>query len=63
MNVEEFVFEILKFEIHKGGPNNSAVLQNWFPPQEIKSPLFKFMIHDSWKLRKVLLNHVECIEI
>ena len=31
--------EIFKIEIQKGGPNNSAVLQNWFP-QEIKIPLF-----------------------
>ena len=31
----------LKIEIQKGGPNNSDILQNWFPP-EIMSPLFNF---------------------
>ena len=28
-----------KIEIQKGGPNNSDILQHWFPP-EIRSPIF-----------------------
>ena len=44
----------------EGGPNNSAVLQNWFP-QEIRSP--SLIWENFKKLTKVLLNHVECIEI
>ena len=34
-----WVPQISQIEIQKGGPNNSAVLQNWFP-LEIRSPLF-----------------------
>ena len=34
-----WVHRTLKIEIQKGGPNNSDILQNWFPP-EIRSPLF-----------------------
>ena len=29
-------------EIQKGRPNNSATLQNWFPPKKIRSPFFNF---------------------
>ena len=28
-----------KIEIQKGGPNNSALLQNWFPPRDHVAPL------------------------
>ena len=34
-----WVHRTFKIEIQKGGPNNSVILQNWFPP-EIRSPLF-----------------------
>ena len=34
-----WVYKTFKIEIQKGGPNNSDILQNWFPP-EIRSPLF-----------------------
>ena len=34
-----WVDRTFKIEIQKGGPNNSDILQNWFPP-EIRSPLF-----------------------
>ena len=34
-----WVDRTFKIEIQKGGPNNSDILQNWFP-QEIRSPLF-----------------------
>ena len=37
-----WVLQTSKTEIQDGGPNNSAVLQNWFP-QEIKTPLFNLM--------------------
>ena len=33
-----WVHKTFKIEIQKGGPNNSDILQNWFPP-EIRSPL------------------------
>ena len=33
--------QIFKIEIQKGGPNNSAVQQNWFPPRN-NVPLFNF---------------------
>ena len=35
--------------MQKGGPNNSVVLQNWFP-QEIRSPLFN--LKKSYKTEK-----------
>ena len=34
-----WVYKTFKIEIQKGRPNNSDILQNWFPP-EIRSPLF-----------------------
>ena len=34
-----WVYKTFKIEIQKGRPNNSDLLQNWFPP-EIRSPLF-----------------------
>ena len=34
-----WVQKTFKIEIQKGGPNNSDILQNWFPT-EISSPLF-----------------------
>ena len=37
-----WLLKTFKIEIQKGGPNNSAVLQNWFP-HEIKSPPGKFV--------------------
>ena len=36
-----WVYKTFKIEIQKGGPNNSDILQNWFPP-EIGFPLFNF---------------------
>ena len=42
LNDEEFgSLQFLKLKYRRGGPNKSAVLQNWFP-QEIRSPLFNF---------------------
>ena len=37
-----WVLKTFKFEIQKGGPNNSDFLQNWFPP-EIRSPPLEFV--------------------
>ena len=53
--------QIFKIEIQKGGPNNSAVLQNWFPPKKLGPP--SLIWGNLKKLRNVLLNPVECIEI
>ena len=40
MNDKEFGSKkLLKLKNRRGGPNNSDILQNWFPP-EIWSPLF-----------------------
>ena len=40
MNDDEFGSrKLLKLKYRRGGPNNSDILQNWFPP-EIRSPLF-----------------------
>ena len=39
MNEKESGPPELKIEIEKRGPNNTVVLQNWFP-QEIKARLF-----------------------
>ena len=40
MNDKEFWVHItFEIEIHKGGPNNSEILENWFFP-EISFPLF-----------------------
>ena len=44
-----WVHRTFKIEIQKGGPNNSDILQNWFPP-EIRSPLFNlYKFQDSSK--------------
>ena len=44
-----WVHRTFKIEIQKGGPNNSDILQNWFPP-EISSPLFNlYKFQDSSK--------------
>ena len=40
MNDEEFRSrKLLKLKYGRGEPNNSDILQNWFPP-EISSPVF-----------------------
>ena len=40
INDQEFGSKkLLKLKNRRGGPNNSDILQNWFPP-EIRSPLF-----------------------
>ena len=55
-----------KIEIQKGGPNNSDFMQNWFPqeigfPKKLGRPS---LISRNFKiLKRVLLNHAECIEI
>ena len=36
-----WVHRTFQIEIQKSGRNNSAILQNWFPP-EIRSPVFDF---------------------
>ena len=61
-----WVPQISQIEIQKGWPNDSAVLQNWFP-QEIRSPLFhlrKFKKNDkstaeSCRMHWNLLNDQE----
>ena len=54
MNDKEFGFsKLLKLKYRRGGPNNSVVLQNWFP-QEIRSPLFNLR-----KFRKAEKNTAE----
>ena len=43
------VYKTFKIEIQKRGPNNSDILQNWFPPQ-IRSPFFNLQkLQDSEK--------------
>ena len=40
MNDKEFgSFKVLKLKYRRGGPNNSTVLQNWFPPRNLVLPL------------------------
>ena len=34
-----WIKKTFKIEIQKAGPNNSDILQNWFPP-EIRTPVF-----------------------
>ena len=54
---------MFKTEIQKGGPIKSAILQNG-SPQEIRKLGSPSLIWWNFqKLTKVLLNHVECIEI
>ena len=52
---------IFKIEMQKGGPANSAILQNWFPSQEIRFP--SWIWGNLQNMRKVLLNHVEYNQI
>ena len=55
-----WVHKTFKIEIQKGGQNKEDFLQNWFP-QKLGPP---FLICRNFKtLRRVLLNHAECIEI
>ena len=65
MNDEEFgSFQIFEIEIQKGRPNNSAALQNWFPPPAPNKLGPPFLIRGNFKKsRKVLLNHAKHIEI
>ena len=57
---------MFKIEIQKGGPNNSEILHNWFPP-EIRSPffnLYKFenperSTAESYKMHWKLINGEE----
>ena len=57
------VNKTFKTELQKGGPNNSDILQNWFPT-EIKSPSFnlqKFQgseksTNESYKMHWNLMN-------
>ena len=56
-----WIVKAFEIEIQKVGANNSAVLQNFFPPKKLGSPSLSF--GNSKSLRKVLLNHTECIEI
>ena len=55
-----WVQKTFKIEIQKGGQNNSAFLQNWFPQKLGPSSLDCRNLETS---RKVLLNDAECIEI
>ena len=56
-----WVSRTFQIEIRKGGPNNSAVMQNWFSPKKLGS--HSLIWEKSKNLKKVLLIHVECIEI
>ena len=61
MNDEEFVsFKCMKLKYRRDGISISAVLQNWFP-QEIRST--SLILGNFRKLRKVLLNDEQHIEI
>ena len=61
-----WVHRTFKIEIQKGGPNNSDILQNWFPP-EIRSPLFNLYkfenpersTSESYKIHWKLINGKE----
>ena len=44
-----WVFSTLKIEIQKDEPNNSANLQNWFPPRTQVSPLYCVEIFKVWE--------------
>ena len=48
------------FNIEKGRSNKSAFVQNFFPPGKVVIP--SLISVNFKKLRKVLVNHVECIE-
>ena len=52
--------EAFKTEMQNGGPNNSDILQNWFP-QKLGPP--SFISRNFKTLRKVPLNHPEYIEM
>ena len=49
-----------EFASRKGRPNNSEILQNWFPQ---KLDPHSLSCRNLKTLGKVLLNHAECIEI
>ena len=61
-----WVDRTFKIEIQKGGPNNSDILQNWFPP-EMRSPLFNLWTienperstPESYKMHWNLMNEEE----
>ena len=61
-----WVHRTFKVEIQKGGPNNSDILQNWFPP-EIRSPFFNLQkfenaetsTAESYKMHWKLINAEE----
>ena len=61
-----WVHRTFKIEIQKGGPNNLAILQNWFPP-EIRSPFFNLQkfenpersTAESYKMHWKLINGAE----
>ena len=62
MNDEKFgCLKLLKLNYRSGEPNNSAVLENWFAPKKLGLPSLVFVNLET--LRKILLNHTECIEI
>ena len=55
------IVKTFKIEIQKRGRNSSPLLQNWFPPRDyVRLPL---SFGNLKSLRKVLFNHVQCIEI
>ena len=61
-----WVHRAFKIEIQKGGPNNSDILQNWFP-SEIRSPLLNLQkfenpdrsTSESYKIHWKLINGEE----
>ena len=61
-----WVWKTCKIEIQEEGPNNSNILQNWFPP-EIRSPLFNLYkfenpersTPESYKMHWKLINGEE----
>ena len=61
-----WVHRTFKIEIQKGGPNNSDILQNWFP-LEIRSPLLNLQkfenpersTSESYKMDSKLINGEE----
>ena len=63
-----WLYKTFKIEIQKGRPNNSDILQNWFPP-EIRSPLFNLYKFEnpetstpgSYKMHWNLMNDEELL--
>ena len=57
------VHKTFEIEIHKREPNNSAVLQNWFPPRNLVPPLqFTEILKVSEKYSWIMQNALKSNE-